>query len=81
MNGRYVPSLLAAIAEVIERHMIDIGFLVPEEATDTSPEFRKAAVAMVPQGVGATCPRCGHPSLIHREGCLACLNCAYSKCG
>ncbi len=27
MGGKYVPSLLAAIGEVIERHMIDIGFL------------------------------------------------------
>ena len=27
MEGRYVPSLLAAIGEVIERHMIDIGFI------------------------------------------------------
>jgi ribonucleoside-diphosphate reductase alpha chain len=27
MDGRYVPSLLAAIGDVIERHMIDIGFL------------------------------------------------------
>ena len=27
MGGRYVPSLLAAIGDVIERHMIDIGFL------------------------------------------------------
>ena len=27
MNKRYVPSLLAAIGDVIERHMIDIGFL------------------------------------------------------
>ena len=27
IEGRYVPSLLAAIGEVIERHMIEIGFL------------------------------------------------------
>src|SRR5260370_9512783 len=27
MGGRYVPSLLAAIGDVIERHMIEIGFL------------------------------------------------------
>ena len=27
MGGRYVPSLLAAIGEVIERHMIEIGFM------------------------------------------------------
>lgn len=26
MKGRYVPSLLAAIGEVIEQHLIDIGF-------------------------------------------------------
>ena len=30
MGGRYVPSLLAAIGEVIETHMIRTGFLVPE---------------------------------------------------
>ena len=29
MEGRYVPSLLAAIGQVIERHLIDIGFLKP----------------------------------------------------
>ncbi len=27
MEGKYVPSLLAAIGDVIERHMIAIGFL------------------------------------------------------
>ncbi len=27
MSGRYIPSLLAAIGEVIERHMVEIGFL------------------------------------------------------
>ena len=27
MGGRYVPSLLAAIGEVIERHMVEIGFM------------------------------------------------------
>ena len=32
VGGRYVPSLLAAIGEVIERHMIAIGFLTPEGA-------------------------------------------------
>jgi ribonucleoside-diphosphate reductase alpha chain len=29
MGGRYVPSLLAAIGEVIEQHLIGIGFLPP----------------------------------------------------
>ena len=33
MNGRYVPSLLAAIGEVIERHMIETGFLAAADAS------------------------------------------------
>ena len=32
MEGRYVPSLLAAIGGIIERHMIDTGFLRPADA-------------------------------------------------
>lgn len=40
MSGRYVPSLLAAIGEVIEEHMIRIGFLVPGE-TEPQPADRE----------------------------------------
>ena len=35
MDGRYVPSLLAAIGDVIERHMIEIGFLPPKHVRTT----------------------------------------------
>ena len=31
MGGRYVPSLLAAIGGVIERHMLETGFLDPDK--------------------------------------------------
>jgi ribonucleoside-diphosphate reductase alpha chain len=37
MGGRYVPSLLAAIGEVIERHMIDIGFIAAAGRTQADP--------------------------------------------
>ena len=30
MEGRYIPSILAAIGGVIERHLIDIGFIEGE---------------------------------------------------
>ena len=33
-NGRYVGSLVAAIGDVIERHMIETGFLTPAEPID-----------------------------------------------
>ena len=36
IKGKYVPSLLAAIGEVIERHMIEIGFLSPLESSKYS---------------------------------------------
>ncbi|HET7083942.1 MAG TPA: adenosylcobalamin-dependent ribonucleoside-diphosphate reductase [Rhizomicrobium sp.] len=75
MNGRYVPSLLAAIGEVIERHMIDIGFLGQRDPS-ILPEAQIPA-----EGVRARfCPRCGDASFIKLEGCDSCLSCGYSKC-
>lgn len=46
MDGRYVPSLLAAIGEAIERHMIAIGFLPsPRNRREGHlPELRSVAV-------------------------------------
>ena len=61
MEGHYVPSLLAAIGEVIERHMVAIGFMPPREGIVAEEERR--AVAVAAEGAPArTCPRCGSPS-------------------
>ncbi|MFQ5984470.1 MAG: adenosylcobalamin-dependent ribonucleoside-diphosphate reductase [Alphaproteobacteria bacterium] len=79
VGGRYIPSLLAAFGEVIERHMIDIGFLA-------KPATEAAAEAALRQAVGddqprfRSCPRCSQLSLIHQEGCDLCTSCGYSKC-
>jgi ribonucleoside-diphosphate reductase alpha chain len=75
MNGRYVPSLLAAIGEVIEQHMIEIGFL-GQRGPSVLPD------AQIPvEGVRARfCPRCGDASFVKLEGCDSCLSCGYSKC-
>jgi ribonucleoside-diphosphate reductase alpha chain len=54
MDGRYVPSLLAAIGEVIERHMIDIGFVRPGEAAAGDPYAAGALVPMQPPQVAET---------------------------
>jgi ribonucleoside-diphosphate reductase alpha chain len=81
MNGRYVPSLLAAIGDVIERHMIDIGFLPARR--DLPPELRERQVVNLPQSSRglAQCPKCGQAALIRIENCDQCTNCDYSKCG
>ncbi|HYZ39889.1 MAG TPA: adenosylcobalamin-dependent ribonucleoside-diphosphate reductase, partial [Stellaceae bacterium] len=43
MEGRYVPSLLAAIGDVIERHMIEIGFLPAKHQRTPMMEQKVAA--------------------------------------
>jgi ribonucleoside-diphosphate reductase alpha chain len=79
MGGRYVPSLLAAIGEVIERHMIETGFM-----TGRIRPLSGAAVTahLLPaEGIRARfCPRCGDASFVALEGCDSCLSCGYSKC-
>lgn len=71
MGGRYVPSLLAAIGGIIERHMIDTGFLDPAHPGLSHPSTGRGDI---------TCPRCGNGTLIFQEGCATCLSCGYSKC-
>jgi ribonucleoside-diphosphate reductase alpha chain len=80
MGGRYVPSLLAAIGDVIETHLVAIGFMAPRDAT--LPKDERRAVAMAAEGAPARyCPRCGSPSFVRLEGCDSCVSCGYSKCG
>jgi ribonucleoside-diphosphate reductase alpha chain len=92
MEGRYVPSLLAAIGGVIERHLIDIGFLTPADGPGLSEvveqRLRAAAGTLGPSGERAAspatrgqCPNCGAAALTHQEGCDVCLECGYSRCG
>ena len=71
IDGHYVPSLLAAIGNIIERHLQGLGAAEPagrEHGLD-HPWTR------------ATCPQCGASGLAKVEGCDQCLECGYSKCG
>jgi ribonucleoside-diphosphate reductase alpha chain len=82
MGGRYVPSLLAAIGDIIERHLIGIGFLPEPEATDAAAGPR-AVASLGHSGAPrfGQCPRCGQAALVRQEGCSQCTSCGYSKCG
>ena len=55
MEGRYVPSLLAAIGGVIERHLIEIGFL----AADDAPGIAEAVETRLKLAAGAREPADG----------------------
>ena len=74
-GGRYVPSLVAAIGDVIERHMIETGFL---EMPETVAKLVPPAGAVT--HVGPVCPKCSQPGLVKEAGCLSCLHCGWSKC-
>ena len=80
MGGRYVPSLLAAIGEVIERHMIEIGFLAEPKAGKKTPAPAEDNIAAMPARGLSQCPKCGAASVIHQEGCDLCTSCDYSRC-
>jgi ribonucleoside-diphosphate reductase alpha chain len=86
MGGKYVPSLLAAIGDVIERHMIAIGFLPARKERPVIEEQKVAAGKELisdrrPTALRmAQCPKCGEASLIRIEGCDQCTTCDYSKC-
>jgi ribonucleoside-diphosphate reductase alpha chain len=66
MDGRYVPSLPAAIGRVVAEHLGMMG------AGSAETGNRKDA---------ACCPKCGQKALIRKEGCDTCLECGHSKCG
>ncbi len=79
MGGKYVPSILAAIGGVIERHMVEIGFIAGEGlGLKTDP---RAQVVNLTGGGGASCPSCGEHEMRMSEGCMTCGSCGHSKCG
>jgi ribonucleoside-diphosphate reductase alpha chain len=80
MGGRYVPSLLAAIGEVIEQHLIAIGFMSRGGAEETDAQRAAAAEASAEGAAVRRCPRCSAAGLVKLEGCDTCVCCGYSKC-
>ena len=78
VEGRYIPSILAAIGGVIERHLIDTGFMTPG-GPSVAPDAQ-SAVAVVGQTAKA-CPSCGQFEIQMSEGCMTCAACGYSACG
>jgi len=92
-KGRYTPSLVAELGDVIERHLKLIG-MIP--ADDMDAHRRKfIAQKRAEHGVNASgtevagdfpadaqlCTKCSMKSVIKMDGCMTCLNCADSKCG
>ncbi len=79
MQGKYIPSILAAIGGVIEQHMIATGFIAGEGmGLKSDPQ---AEVVGLENQRGQACSSCGQYDLRMIEGCMTCGSCGYSKCG
>lgn len=80
MAGQYIPSILAAIGGVIERHLVATGFIAGEGmGLKSDPKAEVIAVGEAPRG--AACPSCGSYAMRKVEGCMTCADCGHSKCG
>lgn len=94
-GGKYMPSLVAEIGDVIERHMRMIGLL----KDDTLDEHQKKLInekraefesmlhraedsesGSFPSGA-QLCGKCNTKAMIKMDNCMTCLNCGDSKCG
>ncbi|MEP3945175.1 adenosylcobalamin-dependent ribonucleoside-diphosphate reductase [Ascidiaceihabitans sp.] len=79
MNGKYIPSILAAIGGVIEQHLVATGFIAGEGmGLKSDPQ---AEIIGMDRPKGKACSSCGSYELRMVEGCMTCASCGYSKCG
>ena len=93
-GGKYMPSLVAEIGDVIHCHLVMIGML-EEEGPDENQkkliaekraEFEKSIElngvqddSEFPDGA-QLCKKCNTKAMIQMDGCMTCLNCGESKC-
>jgi hypothetical protein len=94
-GGKYMPSLVAEIGDVICTHLVMIGMIRddgPDEhqqrlIDEKRAEYENArggddskAKTDFPEGA-ELCRKCQTRAVIRMDGCLTCLNCGDSKCG
>ncbi len=95
-GGKFVPSLVAEIGEVVEKHLQEIGMLkkpgldehqqklVEEKKAEYLEKHAKSGEESNDEGFpkGAQlCKKCNTKASILMDGCMTCLNCGDSKCG
>jgi hypothetical protein len=92
-GGKYIPSLVAELGQVVEQHLKNIGMLktkVPDEHQEKLIQEKKEEYLQKnSQGLDESgfpkdaqlCHKCSTKAAIMMDGCLTCLNCGESKCG
>ena len=92
-GGKYIPSLVAELGQVVEQHLKNIGMLkskVPDEHQEQLiQDKKKEYLEKNSQGLDENgfpkdaqlCHKCSTKAAIMMYGCLTCLSCGESKCG
>ncbi|GMR00457.1 MAG: hypothetical protein BMS9Abin18_1306 [Zetaproteobacteria bacterium] len=83
-GGKYMPSLVAEIGEVIQQHMISIGMMEGQLTTPELEAKRKEAKDKLGEEAAAKgnlCDKCGAMAVVRLDNCDTCLECGDSKCG
>lgn len=78
-GGKYMPSLVAEIGDVIDTHLRHIG-LLPALGSAAPVAAAKHAGSGIPADA-RFCPACNSKAVVSVDNCLTCLNCGDSKCG
>jgi hypothetical protein len=81
-RGRYVPSLVAEIGDILEQHLVGLGLYQKDESLAEAAKMMVAEKSKDHQkGKGLLCYKCGNYSVVSIDNCLTCLDCGDSKCG
>ncbi len=94
-GGKFMPSLVAEIGDVVDSHLRMIGLIKKEgpdehqqklikEKRDEYNKTLSAAEQSEPDSFPAgaqLCKKCSTKAMILMDGCMTCLNCGDSKCG
>jgi hypothetical protein len=83
-GGKYMPSLVAEIGEVIQQHMISIGMLEGQlNNAELQAKKKKAEETLGEEGMmnAGICPKCAARAVVRLDNCDTCLECGHSKCG
>jgi hypothetical protein len=93
-KGKYTPSLVADLGDVIERHLKMIGLIPTEEPDEKRQRYLAEKREQLRSSAGLDgdanaefppeaqlCQKCLTKATIKMDGCTTCLNCGDSKCG
>ncbi len=83
-GGRYMPSIVAEIGEVIQQHLVSIGMMEGQLNTaELEAKRKEAEMKLGPDAMakGNQCDKCGAMAVVRLDNCDCCLECGDSKCG